>query len=71
MAIFFVFWMEFDKTRWFCSWNSDQNCAQNYQGVVGAQGVGGYGGTGGDGVQGVGVCLIWNWPSQYDITFWN
>ena len=46
--------MEFDKTRWFCSWNSDQNCAQNYQGVVGAQGVGGYGGTGGDGVQGMG-----------------
>ena len=22
--------MEFDKTRWSCPWNSDQNCTQNY-----------------------------------------
>ena len=21
--------MEFDKTRWSCLWNSDQNCTQN------------------------------------------
>ena len=41
--------MEFDETRWSCSWNSDQNCTQNsarewmgigLQGVVGVQGVG-------------------------------
>ena len=46
--------MEFDETRWSCSWNSDQNCTQNCQGVVGV-GVGGYrvtvggGGPGWDG----------------------
>ena len=26
---FIVFQMEFDKTRWSCPWNSDQNCTQN------------------------------------------
>ena len=27
--IIFVYSMEFDKTRWSCSWNSDQNSTQN------------------------------------------
>ena len=25
----FVCRMDFNKTRWYCSWNSDQNCTQN------------------------------------------
>ena len=33
--------MEFDKTRWSCSWNSDQNCTQNSP-----RGGGGPGGRG-------------------------
>ena len=52
---FVVYRMELDKTRWYCSWDSDQNCAQNsakgwwgprgrvgigLQGVVEAKGVG-------------------------------
>ena len=37
--------MEFDKTRWSCSWNSDQNCTQNSP-----RGGGGTGGRGMDGV---------------------
>ena len=56
--------MEFDKTRWSCLWNSDQNCTQNSargwwgsrggwvegcRGCVGP-GVGGVGGGGGPGV---------------------
>ena len=49
MKIIFVSRMEFDETRWSCSWNSDQNCTQNsarewmgigLQGVVGVQGMG-------------------------------
>ena len=55
-AILVVYRMEFDKTRWSCSWNSDQNCTQNFAGVVGV---------------GCGVCLIWNWSSVYDITVSN
>ena len=44
----FVYRMEFDKTRWSCPWNSDQNCIQNSapgrgdgwdEGVVGVQGM--------------------------------
>ena len=27
-----VYRMEFEKTRWSCSWNSDQNCTQNSAG---------------------------------------
>ena len=38
--------MEFDKTRWSYSWNSDQNCKQ---GLVGSQVVGGHWGTEGGG----------------------
>ena len=49
----FVSQMEFDETKWACSWNSDQNCTQNsargwvgigLQGVVGVQPVGWVGG---------------------------
>ena len=36
-----VYRMDFDKTKWSCPWNSDQNCTQNYArgggvGVVGS-----------------------------------
>ena len=31
--------MKFDKTRWSCSCNSDQNCTQNSAGVEGGLGV--------------------------------
>ena len=42
-----VYRMEFDKTRWSCPWNSDQNCTQNSaRGWWGVQGVGGVGGVG-------------------------
>ena len=37
-----VYRMEFNKTRWSCSWNSDQNCTQNSargSGDPGVQGV--------------------------------
>ena len=33
-----VYQMEFDKTGWSCSWNSDQNCAQNSGGGGGPEG---------------------------------
>ena len=33
-TILIVYRMEFDKTRWSCSWNSDQNCAQNFTRVT-------------------------------------
>ena len=57
-----VFRMEFDKTRWSCPWNSDQNCTHNSaRGWWGSRGRGG-GGQGGRGgrvgvveVKGVGV----------------
>ena len=26
---FIVYQVEFDKTRWYCSWNSDKKCTQN------------------------------------------
>ena len=44
--------MEFDKTRWSCPWNSDQNCTQNS--AKGSKWVGG-----GPGVVGldVDVCV--------------
>ena len=29
-----VYRMEFDTTRWSCSWNSDQNCTQNSDRVI-------------------------------------
>ena len=45
--------MEFDKTRWSCPWNSDQNCTQNsakgWLGEGGLEVVGGKGGEGGRG----------------------
>ena len=41
--------MEFDKTRWSCPWNSDQNC------------TGGGGGPGGRWVGGVGVVGVQGW----------
>ena len=44
--------LEFDKTRWSCPWNSDQNCTQNsarkWWGSWGG-GSGGWGGPGGGG----------------------
>ena len=57
-----VFRMQFDKTRWSCPWNSDQNCTHNSaKGVVGVGGGGsrdgggqGWWGGGGLGVVGVG-----------------
>ena len=40
--------MEFDKTRWSCPWNSDQNYTKLCQGVVGgSRGCRGGGGPGG------------------------
>ena len=64
--IFIVYRMEFDKTRWSCPWNSDQNCTQNSarggggpvgRWVGGCRGGGGLGGgwVGGGGGPGVGV----------------
>ena len=51
----FVYRMEFDKTRWSCSWNSDQNCTQkSFQG--------GHGGWSVYGVKGLGrgsLVTIW------------
>ena len=45
--------MEFDETRWSCSWNSDQNCIQNSaRGWVGI-GLQGVTGGPGDGVRGL------------------
>ena len=34
-----VFQLEFDKTRWSCPWNSDQNCTQNSPRGGGGQGI--------------------------------
>ena len=58
--------MEFDKTRWSCPWNSNQNCTQNSaracwgKGGGGSRGAGGLGGAGGQGVLGVyGVGVVW------------
>ena len=31
--------MEFDKTRWSCPWNGDQNCTQNFPRGCGVQGL--------------------------------
>ena len=39
----FVYRMEFDKTKWSCPRNSDQNCTKNIAGGGGVQGVGGGG----------------------------
>ena len=40
--------MEFDKTRWSCSWNSDQNLHKTLPKMVGPKGVERlWGGTGG------------------------
>ena len=49
LDLIFLSRMEFDKTRWSCSWNSDQNCTQNSAGggrgpgaaVGGGRGMGG------------------------------
>ena len=41
--------MEFDKTRWSCPWNNDQNCTQNSVGVLGVKGSRGWGSRGGRG----------------------
>ena len=55
--------MKFDKIRWSCPWNSDQNCTQNSaRGWLGPRGwVGGWVGlnrvTGGGG--GPGVRWVW------------
>ena len=47
-----VFRMEFDKTKWSCPWNNDQNYTKNSAGgVVGIMGRGGR--VGGPGVVGV------------------
>ena len=54
--------MEFDKTRWSCPLNSDQNCTQKsarggggkrVEGLVGSGDLGGGGGLGVVGVRGV------------------
>ena len=41
-----VFPMEFDKTKWPCPWNSDQNCTQNSARGWWVKGVGGGEGQG-------------------------
>ena len=52
LTILIVYRMEFDKTKWSCPRNSDQNCTQNSarvwwrSGMVGVRGVGGGGGKG-------------------------
>ena len=50
---FIVFRMEFDKTKWCCPWNSDQNCAQNSARGDRGQGGGDPGDGGGPGMVGV------------------
>ena len=54
--------MEFDKTRWSCSWNNDQNYTKLYQemGTEGGGGVRGEGSRGG-GVQGVRDLEVVRW----------
>ena len=59
--------MEFDKTRWSCPWNSEQNCTQNSargwwesRGWVG-RGCRGGGGPRGGWVGGVGVVGVQGW----------
>ena len=49
--VLFVYRMEFDKTKWCCPWNSDQNCTQNSaRGWWGSGGGGrGWWGSGGRG----------------------
>ena len=50
--------MEFDKTKWSCPWNSDQNCTQNSARVWRGSGEGWWGFRGqgkGGGDQGVGI----------------
>ena len=42
-SLIFVYRMEFDKTRWSCSWNSDQNYSHNSAGGPGVVGVGSQG----------------------------
>ena len=61
----FVYRMEFDKTRWSCSWNSDQNCTKLCQM---AQGVGGHGGIGGGGGPGGGGLFDMKLTPLYNIT---
>ena len=41
LFLLIVYQMEFEKTRWSCLWNSDQNCTQNSTrgGGVGAVGI--------------------------------
>ena len=45
--------MEFDKTRWSCPWNNDQNCTQNSAGVLGVKRSRGRGSRGGRGEGGL------------------
>ena len=53
--VFIVYRMEFDKTKWSCPWNSDQNCTKNSaRGWYGFKGVGGCVGLGVRGVWGRG-----------------
>ena len=65
LVFLIVYRMEFDKTKWSCPWNSDQNCTQNsargwlgsgvgVKGVV-EVGVRGWWGQGGRGWWGQGV----------------
>ena len=46
----FVYQIQFDKDRWSCSWNSDQNCiTKHYQvvwRVMRVQGLAGFNGVG-------------------------
>ena len=52
--------MEFDKTKWSCPWNNDQNCTQNSAGVGGGWGSGG--GGYGLGVMGWGFLVPFDRP---------
>ena len=53
--------MEFHQPRWSCSWNSDQNCTQNFAGVLGVGGSsGGRGFSGWKVLEGMG-CLMTVW----------
>ena len=61
--VFIVNQIEFDKTRWLCPWNSDQNCTQNSAGGGGVQGV-------------VGridskFCLVFVNQIEFDMTRWS
>ena len=52
-------WIEFDKTRWFCSCNNDENCTQNSLGGWWGLGVGYLGVVGVKEIRGGVLMPVW------------